>query len=47
MPEDGKPFLLGGLPFLDDLLPTAWHARGSDLWKLEATTLAVGARSNP
>ena len=38
------PFLLGGLPLLDDRLPAAQHARGNDLWKLEATALAVGAR---
>ena len=38
------PFLLGGLPLLDDFLPTAWCAQGSDLWKLETTALVVGAR---
>ena len=38
------PFLLGGLLISDDLLPTAWRARDSGLWKLETTALAVGAR---
>ena len=38
------PFLLGGLPVLDDCLPTTWCARGSDLWKLGTTALSVGAR---
>ena len=34
--------LLSGLPFLDNRLPATRRARGSDLWKLEATALAVG-----
>ena len=37
-------FLLGGLFLSDDLLLAAWRAQGNDLWKLEITTLAVGAR---
>ena len=44
MLEDGGPLLLDSLPLLDDRLPKARHARGSDLWKLEATALEVGAR---
>ena len=38
------PLHLGGLPLSDDLLLVAWRARGSGLWKLETTALAVGAR---
>ena len=37
----GEPLLLGGLPLLDGLLPMARHARGSCLWKLEATAFAM------
>ena len=36
------PFLLGGLPLLDDILPAAWCARGSDPWKLEPLPLRWG-----
>ena len=41
------PLLLGGLPLLDDRLPMARRARGSDLWRLKANALAVGARTKP
>ena len=41
------PSLLGGLPLLDDHLPAVWRAWGSDLWKLEATALAVGPSQSP
>ena len=39
------PLLLGALLLLDDRLLAAQLAQCSSLWKLEATALAVGARS--
>ena len=39
-----EPFFLDGLPLLDCLLLMAQCARGSGLWKLEATTFAVGGQ---
>ena len=37
-----EPLFLGGLILVDGLLLAVWCARGSDLWKLEATALVVG-----
>ena len=39
-----RPLFFSGLSLLDDRLPMARRAQGSGLWKLKATTLAVGSK---